>query len=117
MSAVDEFSEDERLAVYGSLKPGGSNEHILSELSGLWLTGDVRGELVEQGWAALQGYPGIRLSEAAAAVAVEVFCSHELPGQWETLDRFEGPQYRRVVTAVTTDKGPIAAYIYELANP
>jgi gamma-glutamylcyclotransferase (GGCT)/AIG2-like uncharacterized protein YtfP len=34
MIDVEGFAEDERLAVYGSLQPGGSNEHILSGLSG-----------------------------------------------------------------------------------
>jgi hypothetical protein len=39
-----------RLATYGSLAPGRPNEGQLSDLTGRWLAGHVRGKLVEAGW-------------------------------------------------------------------
>jgi hypothetical protein len=43
------------LAVYGSLQPGGPNEHILAPLEGTWTDGFVRGILEEGGWGAAVG--------------------------------------------------------------
>jgi hypothetical protein len=47
-----------RLATYGSLAPGRPNEGQLSDLTGRWLVGHVRGKLVEAGWGAELGFPG-----------------------------------------------------------
>ncbi|MEO0493943.1 MAG: hypothetical protein AAF081_11055 [Actinomycetota bacterium] len=49
-----------RLAVYGTLGPGGPNEHRLAHLGGAWVAGTVRGHLRERGWGAAHGYPGYR---------------------------------------------------------
>ena len=114
MTAIDSFREDERLAVYGSLQPGGSNEHVLSELAGIWAVGTVRGELMQEGWGATQGYPGIRLSPNAGRVPVHIFCSHDLPSRWAVLDEFEGPEYRRTTVVVRSAVGDFAAQIYEV---
>jgi hypothetical protein len=50
-----------RLAVYGTLGPGGPNHHILADLDGRWIDGTVRGHLREEGWGSELGYPGIVL--------------------------------------------------------
>lgn len=116
MSDASDYREDERLAVYGSLRPGGSNAHLLDELSGTWVMGTVRGELVQQGWASAAGYPAIRLSPDGPTVDVHVLCSHDLPQHWERLDRFEGPEYRRSRVSVESSGGPLSAQIYEIAQ-
>lgn len=113
MTSVHDFGEDERLAVYGSLQPGGSNEHVLGELDGVWVVGTVRGQFVEQGWAAAQGYPGIRLSPNAGRVPVHVFCSRDLPARWAMLDEFEGAEYRRSAVMIRSAGGDFTAQIYE----
>jgi gamma-glutamylcyclotransferase (GGCT)/AIG2-like uncharacterized protein YtfP len=48
-----------RLATYGTLAPGRQNHGQLSALPGRWLVGHVRGSLVEAGWGAELGYPGL----------------------------------------------------------
>ena len=58
----------------------------------------------------------LRLDEAGADVAVEVFESTDLPAHWSRLDEFEGPGYERVVATVRTASGEIDASIYVLAR-
>ena len=70
---------DIRLATYGTLAPGRINEHQLSDLEGHWRQGTVRGRLVEAGWGAEFGYPGLILDPTGQAVEVYLFESPELP--------------------------------------
>ncbi|MEM7176954.1 MAG: gamma-glutamylcyclotransferase [Pseudomonadota bacterium] len=106
---------DRRLATYGTLVPGQVNAHQLDGLSGRWLVGSVRGHLVEEGWGAAHGCPGIRIDRAGEEVAVHVFESPDLPLHWVRLDAFEGESYRRVSVMVETAEGTLAASIYEIA--
>ena len=107
---------DDRLATYGSLAPGRVNHHQLSALEGRWLRGMVRSRLVEAGWGAALGHPGLVLDPKGAVIEVHVFESAALPEHWDRLDAFEGDGYRRVVAHVTTDEGEVAAWIYALAD-
>lgn len=104
-----------RLATYGTLVPGQVNAHQLDGLDGRWLIGTVRGNLIQDGWGAAHGCPGIALDEAGAEVTVHVFESPDLPLHWDRLDVFEGESYRRVSVTVSTDEGNVAALIYEIA--
>jgi gamma-glutamylcyclotransferase (GGCT)/AIG2-like uncharacterized protein YtfP len=106
---------DCRLAVYGTLAPGCANHHELSDLSGLWIDGTVRGQLFPEGWGAEMGYPGIVLDPDGPTVDVQVFESSDLPDHWARLDEFEGSGYRRAITAVSTGEGDLMASIYILA--
>jgi len=106
-----------KLAVYGTLAPGRSNHHQLSELNGSWSSGTVNGVLREQGWGAALGHPAIVLDPNGPAVEVQVFESQDLPRHWARLDAFEGAGYRRVATQVNTVAGQTDAFIYELAEP
>lgn len=105
---------DIRLAVYGSLAPGRPNHDQLAGLSGRWFEAIVRGHLVEDGWGAEMGYPGIVLDADGPAVEVHVLESSDLPNWWSRLDEFEGTGYRRTATPVTTPKGDVWASIYVL---
>ncbi|HEX2526752.1 MAG TPA: gamma-glutamylcyclotransferase family protein [Geminicoccus sp.] len=107
---------DVRLATYGSLAPGRVNHHQLAALEGRWLRGVVRGRLVEAGWGASLGHPGLVLDLEGPVVEVHVFESAVLPQHWERLDAFEGDGYRRVVARVVTDEGEMDAWIYALAT-
>lgn len=109
-------SAEKRLATYGTLAPGRINHDQLSGLSGHWYTGQVFGTLVEAGWGAEHGYPGLIIDPAGAAIEVYVFESPELPGHWPRLDEFEGPGYRRVVTTVATSDGDVEASIYAISD-
>jgi gamma-glutamylcyclotransferase (GGCT)/AIG2-like uncharacterized protein YtfP len=104
-----------RLAVYGSLAPGRPNHHQLRGLSGRWIDGTVRGELLQEGWGAELGYPGLVLDPDGHSVGIQLFCSPDLPDHWTRLDEFEGSGYRRTVTVVSTAEGDLLASIYVLA--
>ena len=106
-----------RLATYGTLAPGRPNHAQLSDLAGRWLVGHVRGTLVEAGWGAKFGYPGLILDPDEPVIAVNVFESRALLHHWHRLDAFEGPGYRRVAVDVSTAEGVLAASIYVLADP
>jgi gamma-glutamylcyclotransferase (GGCT)/AIG2-like uncharacterized protein YtfP len=105
-----------RLATYGTLAPGRENHGQLSELSGRWLAGQVRGKLLEAGWGAALGYPGLILDPVGPLVEVLVFESRELPDHWQRLDAFEGAGYRRVAVDVSTAEGVLPASIYVLIS-
>lgn len=103
---------DTRLATYGTLAPGRVNEHQLAALEGTWRQGRVTGRLVDAGWGAKLGCPGLILDPAGQAVEVQLFDSPALPDHWPRLDAFEGDGYRRVVTRVRTADGDLDAWIY-----
>ena len=101
-----------RLATYGTLAPGRVNNSQLADLDGHWRQGTVRGRLVEAGWGAELGYPGLILDPSGQAIEVYVFESLELPNHWPRIDEFEGAGYHRVVTQVRTVDGDLDASIY-----
>ena len=72
----------------------------------------MRGQLLQEGWGAELGYPGIVLDLDGPAVGVQLFESSDLPGRWTRLDEFEGSGYRRTVTTATTAEGDLLASIY-----
>ena len=105
----------QRLFVYGTLVPGGPNEHVLSEIGGSWEAATVSGTLRQEGWGATMGYPGIVLDEHGDEIQGFLFSSEKLSDHWARLDEFEGESYERVMTVVKL-KGnrTVNAYIYEL---
>lgn len=108
-----------RLATYGTLAPGRQNHHQVAALRGRWLTGHVRGTLVEEGWGAALGFPALVLAPDGTSgddVAVHVLESADLPAHWDRLDAFEGPGYRRAVAPVHTPDGVLHASVYVLAD-
>lgn len=104
-----------RLFVYGTLAPGRPNEHVLRGVPGEWEVASVRGELLEQGWGAAIGFPGIVLDERGAEVRGFLFTSEKLRDHWTRLDDFEGDGYERVLTTATLPGGQtLSTYIYVL---
>jgi gamma-glutamylcyclotransferase (GGCT)/AIG2-like uncharacterized protein YtfP len=63
---------EQRLIVYGTLAPGRSNADQLAGLNGDWTKGFVRGHLVQSGWGADEGYPGLTLDPTGPKVAVQI---------------------------------------------
>lgn len=105
----------ERLFVYGTLQPGGPNEHILADIGGEWVPGKVKGHLKEFGWGAAYNYPGLILDDEGYDVDGFVFSSANLNAQWRILDDFEGSEYQRVTTSIELASGKqIEANIYVL---
>ncbi len=105
------------LFVYGTLGPGRPNEHILSAVEGTWEDASVNGHLKPQGWGAEMGYPGISaLDDTGDEIKGYILHSDKLNYHWNELDRFEGEEYKRVLTKVKTkDKVTVEAYIYILS--
>ncbi len=94
------FATSRTLAVYGTLAPGQPNHHVVAPLGGEWTAGVVRGDLAPVGWGATLGYPAFRPREGGGAVPVQVLASDGLADAWPDLDRFEGPEYRRILVPV-----------------
>ena len=111
-----ESSAVERLFVYGTLAPGRANHHVLAAVTGTWVPATAKGTLLQEGWGADMGYPGIVLSEDGDDVAGFVFSSPDLAAHWSRLDAFEGDGYQRTLTQVRLSDGQaVDAYIYTLS--
>jgi len=109
-------SADTCLATYGTLAPGRPNHNQLTDLEGNWRRGTVRGKLVEVGWGAELGFPGLVLDPSGNIIEVYIFESLDLPDHWRRLDEFEGAGYRRAVTLVSTSDGDRDASIYVVGS-
>ena len=106
----------ERLFVYGSLAPGQSNAHVLADVPGRWEPATVTGTLLQEGWGAAMGYPGIVLDPRGGEVRGLVFSSDELSRHWARLDEFEGEGYvRTIASARLADGSVVDACIYSLS--
>ncbi len=104
-----------RLFVYGSLQPGGPNEHILASVEGDWQPAFAKGTLVDSGWGAELGYPGLVLDENGSDIDGHVFESSKLGTMWDYLDQLEGEEYERTLASVTLPNGTqVDAYVYVL---
>ena len=113
-NAIDP-STMENFFVYGSLQPGAPNEHVLAHVEGKWQPAVVRGRLVEKGWGASMGYPGLVLDEGGDAVRGHLLTSPNLDAEWPGLDELEGEEYERVEASVILESGETArAQIYVL---
>ncbi len=105
----------DRLFIYGSLQPGGPNEHVLAAISGKWAPAVIKGNLVERGWGASMGYPGLVVDETGNHVHGHVLSSLNLGAMWDYLDEFEGEEYERIVSSVTLLSGErVQAHVYAL---
>jgi gamma-glutamylcyclotransferase (GGCT)/AIG2-like uncharacterized protein YtfP len=101
------FRTSHTLAVYGTLAPGRPNYYVVAPLGGEWTDGLIEGDLIPLGWGAALGYPGFRPRAGGDAVEVKVLTAPSLATAWPTLDRFEGPGYRRILVPIFgTEPGP-----------
>jgi gamma-glutamylcyclotransferase (GGCT)/AIG2-like uncharacterized protein YtfP len=110
------FRTSHTLAVYGTLAPGQPNHHVVAPLGGEWTDGLVEGDLFPVGWGAILGYPAFRPRAGGAAVAVKVLTSPLLATAWPDLDRFEGPEYQRILIPVFRSAPVGERQLYTVAN-
>ncbi len=105
----------ESLFIYGSLQPGGPNEHVLAAIGGEWKPAVIKGNLIEAGWGASMGYPGLVIDESGKDIHGYLFVSSNLSAKWADLDKFEGKEYERIVAPVTLLTGEqVEAHVYVL---
>ncbi len=105
----------ERLFVYGSLQPGGPNEHVLAAVGGKWEPAVIKGRLIEGGWGHSMGYPGLVVDECGNNVHGHLFTSSNLTARWAYLDAFEGGEYERITASVFLVSGEqVQADVYVL---
>ena len=110
------YGTSRTLAVYGTLAPGQPNHHVVAPLGGEWTDGLVEGELLPVGWGATLGYPAFRPRVGGATVAVRLLIAPTLATAWPTLDRFEGPEYRRILVPVFRPGPADERRLYTVAN-
>lgn len=105
----------QRLFVYGTLAPGRANHHVLQDVPGSWERATLRGTLLQEGWGAAMGSPGIIPAADGDEVEGFVFSSTHLPDHWARLDAFEGDGYERVRVTVSIDAArTVEAHVYAL---
>ncbi|MCR6469165.1 gamma-glutamylcyclotransferase [Enterobacter sp. HG048] len=102
------------LFVYGTLRPGHCNAHILENIGGEWLAGSVSGTFYERGWGAAADFPGIVLHPDGPRVEGYLFISDNLAAHWQMLDEFEDGYDRVEVTVTTLEGKQVKAWIYQL---
>lgn len=96
------------LIVYGSLKPGEVNHHLVANIKGEWIDGTVSGEIGS--WRQYLRF--LHNTVNAQTLAVKLLISAELPNHWERLDAFEGEAYERIVIEAETARGTVRGCIY-----
>ncbi len=107
----------ETLFVYGTLMPNCPNGHVLENIVGKFVPATVRGKLIDAGWSASMGYPGIKLNEDGDTVHGFLFYSDNLINHWEFLDEFEGEEFSRTPVIVERyDEVEVQTYIYTLKD-
>jgi gamma-glutamylcyclotransferase (GGCT)/AIG2-like uncharacterized protein YtfP len=89
---------------------------MLSHIAGSWQKASIRGRLVQAGWGAQQGYPGVIVDASGPTVDGFVLTSDALQNEWERLDKFEGVQYQRIATIAQLEDGQVVeVYVYQLS--
>jgi gamma-glutamylcyclotransferase (GGCT)/AIG2-like uncharacterized protein YtfP len=97
----------QKLAVYGTLRPGQLNYGMLSDIDGTWRTIRLVGVLAET------GLPTFYFSNSGSdAVEAELLISAELVQHWTRLDRFEGSGYTRQLGLVWFEDSFQVANVY-----
>ena len=107
----------ETLFVYGTLMPNCPNAHVLENIVGKFVPATVKGKLVDAGWSASMGYPGIRLEDGSDTIHGFLFYSDNLINHWDFLDEFEGEEFIRMpIKAERFDEIEVDTYIYTLKD-
>ena len=99
--------------VYGTLRQGFPNEHILTKIGGNFEDALIKGSYVNTGWGVELGCLALQLDEEGEWINGQIFTSENLENHWDFLDEFEGEEYRRVKADVKLLSGQTkTAYVY-----
>lgn len=97
--------------------PNCPNGHILENIVGKFIPATVKGKLIDAGWSASMGYPGIRLEAGNDTIHGFLFYSDNLINHWDFLDEFEGEEFKRIeVVAYRYDEIEVETFIYSLRD-
>ncbi|MDJ1501120.1 gamma-glutamylcyclotransferase family protein [Xanthocytophaga agilis] len=114
---IKTYRPEKSLIVYGTLAPDKPNHHVVQHIQGRWQKGTIRGKLYNEGWGAVQGYPGFKHVgiEEQQEINVYVLSSDELVTNWAVLDEFEGEEYRRLLAQFELETGETGVgFIYAI---
>lgn len=105
----------ERLFVYGTLRPGESNQHYLAAIPGKWLNASIRGIHFPQGYGATDGYPVLVPTHQGPPIPGLILEASFTQDHWQMLDDFETEAYERILSTVETEEGrQLNAFVYIL---
>ena len=105
----------ETLFVYGTLMPNCPHGNVLEDIVGKFVPATVSGKLIDAGWSAGMGYPGIKLDRGNDTIHGFLFTSSNLINHWDSLDDFEGEEFVRVPVRVERyDEFEVDTFIYVL---
>lgn len=109
----------DRLFVYGSLRPGYANEHVMAKIGGEWREAIIKGNWYEEGWGFVNhGLRGLVVDEDGEDISGQIFSSSNLKNHWGLLDDFEGSDYERVEARAVCPNGDVeTVYVYALKRP
>jgi hypothetical protein len=98
--------------------PNCPNAYVLENIVGKFVPATVKGKLIDAGWSAGMGYPGIRLEMGNDTIHGFLFYSDNLINHWEKLDIFEGEEFIRMPVVATRDDNEmeIETFIYTLKD-
>ena len=104
------------LFVYGTLRPGYPNEHIMNNIGGEWKEATIKGRYIEEGWGFdNHGLPGLVVDNEGQQISGFIFMSKNLNNHWVFLDDFEGSDYARAETNALCSNGDVKkVHVYAL---
>jgi gamma-glutamylcyclotransferase (GGCT)/AIG2-like uncharacterized protein YtfP len=105
-----------KLFVYGTLRQGHANEHVMNNIGGTWQAATIKGTWYEEGWGfEKHGLRGMVVDAEGEQIPGFIFSSDALNDHWATLDAFEGSDYERVEVRAETPEGRVeTVYVYAL---
>ena len=90
-----------------TLAPGEVNHEVIANIDGSWRDCVVRGAI-----ELTNGFERLHWDPSGEELKAKLFESPDLPDHWDRLDRFEGPDYRRLLIPVEIDRGMEIGYVY-----
>jgi gamma-glutamylcyclotransferase (GGCT)/AIG2-like uncharacterized protein YtfP len=102
----------QKLVAYGTIRPGGQNEHILKDVEGHWQPCFVRGTLREHDLLSF-----FRWDPHASRIQAMLLTAPSLINSWERLDRFEGDRYKRHLVPIEASGARFVANLFEERTP
>lgn len=106
-----------RLCVYGRMRPGGPDAHVLEPIGGEWITCSYPGHLQTGAQCSLDECPGLSWSITREwNDGGYLLIADALADNWYRLDAKEGENLVRLLTPVRTHDSEFVANIYVSRN-